>query len=694
MQKKDDRSLTQRIGGNRTIVLGIMIVMLCLFTVDYYIPQALGLGKQESEYVKFVLGGRTVTLAQGRYQTQLGSWQQFQTGQARLTGQQRGGASEYLEDLMLAEMARDAGIVITDDTLRGFIQANPLFTDSRGEFDPKGFDRARASVFGGMTTRAYEEQARVYLLVDHYRKLYGNSFLTVSDEEAYRKWKADAPRIGISYTGLPVAPVRERLSPADVKPEDVEAYWSNSIVQNRHKQARRFAFDAAWVRVADVEDRAWLEAREQGKDDADLKLGDGEALAFWSERRQYELNLAGLPGETLEALRKENEARVAQEDEEVRKKVEEALKKAEEARKKAVEEGKDPPPLPPGAVPPPAPPGDAPPLPPPPAIDLSKIPPADLDEPEKYRRYWRHRVEKEVWLRHLLRKVLKEASEGKKPLAEVAEKWSRPGLRIHLLAQTDPVDQYGVEKIPGLGGPNCPLRYSINGYTKEKEGTYHLEVVGTTARADALGDRGWVAFQVQKVLKEAVPPLEEVRDRVLPELLDERARDLARAELEAFRKAAEDGRKTLEDAAGEKGMECASAGPFNAYSWKPPAPKPVPGAGAPSPAERGRDPDRRLCAVMDRYGSIRETPVGAFSPVLDDVEGTGFFYLAQVKSRSDPRFEEMTEAQITRARRSIVGERLQALAREISYERLKERLQLTVGGQPAPEAEESRGRRR
>jgi hypothetical protein len=287
-----------------------------------------------------------------------------------------------------------------------------------------------------------------------------------------------------------------------------------------------------------------------------------------------------------------------------------------------------------------------------------------------------------------MERVLKDAAEAKKPLAEVAEKWSRPGLRIRIHAQEEPLDQYGVEKIPGLGGANCPLRFALNEFGKDKEGAYAKEVVEATARVGVLEERGWVVFQVRKVVPEEIPPLDAVREKVVAQMLDEKARDRARADLEALRKAAEDARKTLEEIAREKGVECATAGPFNAYSWRPPSPKPTAGETAPPAADRWKDPDRRASSVMSRFTALRDIPAGSFGPVLEDVEGSGALYLVQMKSRTDPAFDEMSQAQIGQARRSLVRERMGALGQELSYERLKERFSLTIGGEAAPAAED------
>jgi hypothetical protein len=668
---KESASLTQRIGGNRTLVLGIMILMLVLFTVDYYVLPSLGLGVKDREYVVFQVNGRTVSLLASRFQTQFSDWLKFQNG----VGMGRGGRSVFLEELMLAELGRESGLTVTDGLLREALRSIPIFHDFSGEYDDKTFVEALANRFGGLSRRGFEDQMRFSLLVDHVRRFYRDANGATDDEEAYRRWKLNFPKIEIAYAWKAVGPIREGMKVEDVKPEEIASYWKDAGVQDRHRLPKRYAFEAAVVLTDAVEDKACLEAREAAKDDPELTLkkdaSSDEAYDEWFQNRKYEFVIAEQDAATVDRLRAENADRVKSEDEQ---------------RKN------DP------KAPPPAPgtPG--------PDVDLSSTPPAQLEEHELYRRYWRFRVEKDLWLRKLVGKVLKEASEGKTSLAQAAAKWSRPGMTVRVHVQEEPIDQYAVEKIPGVGFEGCDLRFALNGYKPEQAGTYHPEVLATTPGRNRLGERGWLAFRVLKVLPNDVPPMETVRDRLAAELLDDRAKDRARSDLEALRKAAEDGRKSLEEAAKEAGYETAAAGPFNAYSWRPPTPKPPAGkAAAPKrpgekepwiPPSEWKHPDRRTSYVMSRYAPMRETPVGAFGPVLDDAAGTGAYYLAQVKSRAEPKFEEMTMAQLASARRNLSQERISNLDKELTYGRLRSRFSLRIrdnDGNLAPAPAEDRG---
>lgn len=660
MARQASPSFTQRIGGNRAIVLVIMIVMLVLFTVDLYVLPALGVSSRSGDFVIFTVNGRRVSVTREKFTASMAEWQKFVQG---ITGGRIGGAGmeAYIELLMLEELARDAGIAIPDETLSEFLRHQEAFQGSGGEFDPKVFEEVLGRAFGGMSARSYEEEARRYLLLNHFRSLYLNASTAVSEEECWRKWKGEHPRLAVAYAWQPTGPIREGMKVADLKDEEVEAFWKDPGVQGRHKIPPKRAFEAAWIRVDDVTDAAFDAAREATKDDPALAVKEDEAHAFWWASQKYDFTLEDRDPAILEALRKSNESPRKEEP----PKKEEAPKEPAPAPGEAKEEA--------------------------PAVPATD--PWELDVGEQFRLYWRHRIEKEVWLRKLLDRVREEAKDGKVPLADAAAKWSRPGVEIRFHRQETPLDQYEVEKLEGPGG--ATLRYALNTYEKPgEEGTLHPDTMQRTALTNRLDQRGWVVARVAGIRPEAVPPLADVREKVAAELLDDRAKEQARARLEGLRKAAEEGKAALEEAAKKEGIECATTDPFNEYSWRPPLSRPAPGETGPPPADGWKDPARRLSALMGKYYPMREVPVGAFSDVFDDVAATGAFYLAQVKSRTEPRFEEMTQAHLSQVRRVLARERRMALEAELSYGRLKDRLGLLLDGKPAPEPEEERRGRR
>jgi len=676
MAKKDYGSLAQKMASNRLITLGIVVILLLIFALPMSVFDTIG-GGGPGEGARFrTPSGRTVVVSAARFQNLYSDWNRCSIFRRRQAQDQKP-MEVFLTDLMLHEMAVDAGIVITDGTLREFIEHFPLFTDRSEAFDPDAFDSALATYFGGVSVRSFEEQARRFLTVDHYYKMYATSFLMVGDGDAYEQWKGDHPKLIAAYAWQPVAPVRESLDPASVTDADLELFWQNPRVQDRHRVPVRFAFDAVWASPVEIRLEDFQQALLETKDDPDLRFEPHEAYGVYFNRHDTDYRLSSRDEETRNRLFRETleYTRFVDSHPELHPKgpepgEDDAVIRVGDDDGEAKDDGDGN-----GEAAPPS--GDEEPT---PSSDPDGLPPKT-----RYDQFWRAFVEKDVWLRRLLDKAHAAALAGKKPLEEIAREYSRPGITLHFLRQEEPVDQYGVEKIEGLGGPNCGTRYAINSYRKEQEGNVHPHVVDRGNVAEDLAGRGGAFFQVRKVLPTEIPPLADVREKVLLEALDERAGEQARARLEALRNDAEKGGGDFEAVAVEAGYEVERTPAFNEFSWRPPLPRREPGETPEPAADEWKNRDRRLNSVMGRYYLLRDNPVGTFAPTVDDVNGTGAFYLVKIEARAEPVFEEMTEAQLRDARNQIRRLRERDVTRELEYAGLRDKLALFLNGRPAGE---------
>ncbi|MHC4821262.1 MAG: SurA N-terminal domain-containing protein, partial [Planctomycetota bacterium] len=611
------------------------------------------------EHVRFTVSGRTVSINQIDHQRMFQNWHNFQS---RWRG--RVAQEDFLTDLMLAELATEAGIKVTDGALREWIATRPFFQDLQGNFDAELFDIAMDQNFGGMHPAQFESEARRFLLIDSYQKMFGSTAILVSDQEAWERWKGDHPKVAVDYAWLPVSEVRATLKAEDVTDAELENHWKNQRVKNRHRLERRYGFDAAYVKVSAVDDETWLKAREEWKDDAAFKsFTDSEVKRFYRRREGYDFNTDKISAELREALMAENEK--------WGDRLFPAPEKTDEDGGDDTEDGDES--------------EDA---------DSGETGEDDEEDDEEliddeppfnpWKDLWRYRVAKEVWLQNLVKKVLAEAKEKKEPLKAVAARHSREGMSLQVLEQKETLDQYGLEELDDIGSPNLPMRYAMNGYRKSREGTYHGDVLELTAMSEDLPNRGWICFQVKEVVPSTIPELAAVRDKIIEEVLDEKAEDEARARLTTLRKGVEDsGGRSLVEVAKEKGFGTASLDAFNEYSWRPPFPRPEPGEEDVPAEERWQDERRRISSVMSRYPAIREVPVGNFPAVIEDGLGTGAFYLVQVTGRADAPFQEMTAIQLDSSRRRIRGERYARIGSEMDYDGLRDRLALHVAGEPA-----------
>ncbi len=631
---KEKQSITQRLGGNRTVVLVVVVILLLCFTVASEVIPALGI-TGDREFARFTVGGRPVTLTNSEFAARYHDWQRFN---ARI---RRVGREDFLQDLMLGALAEEAGVRVPDGSLRAWVEALPPFQDVDGNFDRELFDQALREHFAGVTPRVFESEARRLLRVSQYRDLFLHSFALVSDGEAYARWKGDHPKVRVRYAWQPVALVRAEMDPAAITQEALDLHWANPRVQGRFQTPPRRSFDALWIACDEFPDDAFRALREKFKHDAAVTPSEQEILEYWQQRRVYDFNIQTQSPESRAALLARNPV--------------------------------PPPPPREDGEPDPAPPQDGEP---------------NLDNPEVvFARFFRIVVEKELWLRKYMQRLLREAADGKVALEDVLRRHAEDGVPVRYHRQDAMVDQYEIEKLPDIGYPNCSLRWALNDYGPEKVGTVHPDVLERSPLSERLETRGWLVVRVLGVDPSHVPPLADVRDKVVDDLLDQRAKDEARARLEALRSAAQEATDGgLDAAAKAAGFELAEAGPFNEYSWRPPLPRPEPGREAPSPADQWKDKDRRLSSVMGRYFAYREIPPGEYAPVIDDVLSTGAFYLVQVTERAEPPFEEMTAAQKKDAVRAVQQDRTRRVSRELSYDRLKDRLGLTLEGKPAPAA--------
>jgi hypothetical protein len=685
MADNEPRNLTQRLGRNRTLLLAVVVVIIITFTVASDIGPAL-FGSTGDTALEFSVEGRAVRVSGLEFESGFRDWSVFHRGRVQ-SGMRNGtidirqarqmiedlDQASYTRDLMLEQLATQAGIVIPDATLREFVATRSEFADATGAFDPARFRAELKETYQGMNVRAYEQQARRFLAADHYHKLYANAFFLVTDDEAHARWRTEHPKVKVRFAYQPVSPIRAELKPEDVKQEDLDRHWRDAAVKDRHRIPPRWQVEAVTVAGTDVDPAAVEKALEEWKDDKDFFIDEDLAFAEWYGRRKYDFDIEVQDEATKEALRKINVDFPApvkplpkEEGEEKPKdgaaaapKEEPAAPKDDAAAPKDDAAKEDAPPVPEG--------------------------PGDIEaNPKKfYDWWWRGFVRREMLLKKVLQRVVADATKGGMSLEDAAKKWSRPGMQLQHVKMADPLPQEAIGEDLRLGGNT---RYAVNQYGTQDVGKVHPDVLERTMSSHDLKNRGFVCFRLIHVVPAATPELEQVRDALVAEVLDKFAEDRARERLEALRKAVDDG-KPFDEAAAAAGIAVDEAGPYNEFSWRPPAPLPKAGE---KPAPDGwKDRNRRIGVVISRYLVVREVAPGRFGPVVSDTRGetaTGAFYLVRVEERVEPAFGEMNVAQKALTIREIRFDRFRRVAEEMEFEGLSLRLGATWRGEPLPAA--------
>jgi hypothetical protein len=624
------KTITQRIGGNQTVVLIVAVTMLLCFTVASEILPALGM-RNDPEYIRYTVNGKPVAMSGTEFTSSFAQWQRFSLP----FGKQ--GQEMFLADLMQDSLAKEAGIEVPDATLRRWVETRTFFQDVDGTFDRATFDKVLLDQFRGMSVKAFEQEARRHIRLEHYNSLFVPVTVNVADADLYDRWKAEHPKVKLAYTWQAVAPLRAEMKIEEVTQEEMERWWTDVRHQKEFETPPRRTFDAVWIACDAVDDATYRAMREARAGDATLQVSDAEAREYWNSRRAFDFEMDRQDDAMLAKLRAENPDVV-----------DEVPVKTPEDEEEDGDEG-----------------------------------PPVLSDDQKFLRYWKHRITKELWLKKYVEGVLQEAISSGRPLVDVAETRAKDGLGLQILRQTEPVDQLEVDKLPGVGFPMCGLRYVLNDMHPAHEGNIHPHIIERSPLSNQLDTRGWLALQVQKVYPAAIPPLETVREKVASKVLDERAEDKARSKLEELRTTVQSAGGQLVTMAPGLGYEVSVTDFFNEFSWRPPLPRIPPGQEPPPPSEQWKNPDRRLGAILGRSFIFRGVPKGEFPAVIGDTFSTGAFYLVQVVDHAEPRFEEMTQSQKRQTLQGVQKVRFEKAAKDLSYDGLIDRMGLTIGGKKA-----------
>jgi hypothetical protein len=425
--------------------------------------------------------------------------------------------------IILHRAALKAGVEVPPAAVEAWVTKFPWFQNEAGNFDRKRYLAFIDNAGIWATPLEFERMLTNYLAVEYYLGLY-QPLLRPGSRQVYEAWKGRHNRHDIRYLVQDVAPIRAEIDPASLSHEDVLAYYERNEVRRRFLIPTKRTFEAVYVVPGQMEDEVYETLVAAAKEKKLVTVGPEEA------RQYYYANQDDYPLDPVrEQSRKEWEAAHPTEDRSTEDKPTEdqpaedgedgdaenthedgedgdAEDGAEDGDNDPAEDDEDSPPTVDADD------GEKPVEEKPEATD-EKVErwedPAELDLWTRYDRFFKERVERELFTRKLLKRLLSDERISKAGLEAVA---AFPGLTYFVTEA--PLDQYEVLDVEVIGGPG--LREALNRHGPETEGEYCADV-----QLNGAGDeRAFFLYRVKSVIKEHYPTLEqEVPVTVLRDLV-------------------------------------------------------------------------------------------------------------------------------------------------------------------------------
>jgi hypothetical protein len=672
--------------------------------------------------------------------------------------------------IVLDKVAEHAGVPASEAVVADWIKRN--FTTKDGVYDRDIYLRfisRFAQVFP--TARDFERILAKYLRVKYLMSLY-DGLTNPSSERVFETWKARNKRHDVDYVVMNVAEIVGGIDQNSFTEDEVRKYYAQEAVRGRFQIPTRRSFEAAYVVPGALSDAEFAALREKAaaRNVPEITSVDAEQY-FYANQADYPIQ------PVRERLRKEWEERKRQREAAVKPEggdgeptvPMEGGTGTPPGEEKPVAPPKDDPPVDAPREEPPVdapkedapvdapkddPPADAP-KEPPPVVDAPKdglpadapkdegaaepgesLKPAVEDEPfedprdlkpmERYQRFFKTQVERDLFSKRLMSRLLADERIDRRGLDAVAR-----DLGLSFFRSAEPLDQYQVAELPTIGSQ--ALREALNSVTAG-QGVVYAEEPCVSGSGDT---RAVSIYCVTDVVKERYPELpepmdtarlrdltagtlgtfrpEELKDLSAPALLRKafpdaviadgaevtvgdvvrlmrrqaRGEELAVEKLDEVRQLVLGGNQTLEAAAREKGLTVRTARGLSS-SMTVPADFKAPEGQALSAEQIARNRDRaeRRFLVSGRQpgeGSVlslidRTAPERFLDTILTDKESRMAF-LVYVRAHRTPEPEEMPVTAESEIRGDLfLTQQRRGLRAQFAFEKIVERYRLNVPG--------------
>ncbi len=599
--------------------------------------------------------------------------------------------------IILHQAALKAGVHISPGAVEMWIRKFPGFQTREGKFDRERYLQFIRNAGIWATPIEFERMLARYLAVEYYLSLY-QPLLRPTSQQVYDQWKTRHKRHDLQYVVQEAGPLRSDIDVSSFETEKVQKYYDRPDIRRKFLVPTKRSFEALTLLPGKMTDEEFAALKKLADEKELVYIGPEEA------RQYYYANESAYPmGPIRDKSREEWEAAhpvqepgdgedastddSGTEESGTEESGDQPLPKddgddedgddddgGEKLPTVDADDGSDPEEE--------AEPADA---------DAGELweDPSKLDIWVRYERYFKVQVERELFIRKLLTRLLSDERVNETGLKAMAEAWG-----ANYFVTEKPLDEYETLNVEAIGGHE--LRAAMNAHGPADEGAYCGKVLANGINEERvlflyrvksiigehhpdLGDtisiellRGLVANMVEipygdiekmnagELMTKAFPEAdlqakqEFTLDDVLRQMLRQSlAEDAAAEKLDVLREMVLTGAQTFKGAAKEKGYELFTLNGVSAATPIPPEILPEEGKQlTPEQKQKNLVTDRKRFLIkgwMPRGGTnltrIAKTSAGKFVEGTLADKATDAAYLVLVVAHSTPGPEEMPDVE-------------------------------------------------
>jgi hypothetical protein len=594
----------------------------------------------------YVVDGKTVDVSEGDFDAVRLRF----IATARILGMQEPPDDDAIWMHILQHAAAEAeGIYVPESRVERIVEFVGQGGRPGSEFDPQAYRENLRRMSGGqLSDAAFTRTVTELLRIDEYRGVYASAFAMVPSRDAFERWQQNNEKLTATYVAQSFSDLRPEVDALEPTDDELRDFGRTPRAAAQLRVEPQKVVEVAYLRVREM-------TKVQLKELENFLRDNGTIPA--NPKAVDTLGLQEYHGARDTIYTRENWVRAA------RVYHAEAMKRYEQRVKdwEASDQSEPKPDEPPD-----------------PTLDT---PPDDFIE--RYRKYWRTRILKEVLAREFLKVFAERAEREGKSFADLAGEYEVLGVKVAV--NEEPLQDVDMaDKFPEQLGVDSELSSIVRTYLKGPSGetaftpSVHTVPIPTTRLGRTLDDRGYMVARLAGFTASRVRELEEARDQILTMWREHQVRDRARLRLEGLRDKVVAGETTLEEGAKELGLEARVLRRFNRSTAPRRPPSIIPGKDVDPAVERVRQSIQHRNRVAGDYTVLKGLEPGTFrkTVLLDDrTEGA---YLIRLDGKDLPTPQEIQPHELRAERLTLMQEMFQKRSEVTDAESLKERFQLKI----------------